>query len=64
MTRAEKLRRAAEKDFRVTGSKIPVKHHKPVKRTISALKPLLSGKRTTLGDLIDRALARWDAVRA
>lgn len=62
MTRRERDARARIKDFKITGHAQPVRHEKPRRGAVSTA-ARISGKRTTLGDLIDLALKRFDARR-
>jgi hypothetical protein len=65
MTRQERYYQAGVKDSKIGNrTRVIVTHTKPVKlQEPAALKPLACGLRTTLRDLADAWLARWDARR-
>ena len=68
MTRSERERRATLKDWtlkdwKVTGHATPVKRVERAPRPVAAIPARVSGRRTTLADLIDRKLAAIDARR-
>ena len=63
MTRRERDARARIKDWKITGHAQPVRRIEKPRRGAVSTAAGISGKRTTLGDLIDLALKRFDARR-
>lgn len=65
MTKAERARQTIEKDKRVGvgGPSVIVRKVELPKRGAQQAAIVLSGRRTTLGELLSRALDRFDARR-
>lgn len=62
-SKSQKFRAAGRRDIMISGPKIATVHPELPKRTASRAPLAISGKRTSLGDLLNKAADRFNARR-